>query len=113
VQRFWVGPRPWEPTILGSGERRHRDWQGWIEWLAHAGFGLSALVGAVLMRGRPGGALLLRGALVLFPLVYYVTHVFERYRFPLEPLIVLCAAACVLRVTRALHMRAREVERRG
>ena len=32
--------------------------------------------------------LLLFGVLLLFPLIYYVTHVSERYRFPIEALLV-------------------------
>jgi len=101
VQRFWVGPDPRDGIVLGTGEKRRRDWMGWIKWLAHAAFGAAALAGAVLWRGRPGGALLVRGALLLFPLVYYGTHVFERYRLPLEPVVVLAAAGLVLRVFRA------------
>ena len=96
VQRFWVGPNPFEEERLGSGERRRRDWMGWVEWLGHAGGGLLAVLGALLYRGPPALALLLRGTLLLFPLVYYVTHVFERYRFPIEPVVVLLAAYVVL-----------------
>lgn len=100
VQRFWVGPDPRDGIVLGTGETRRRDWMGWIKWLAHAAVGAAALAGAVLWRGRPGSALLVRGALLLYPLVYYVTHVFERYRLPLEPIAVLAAAALVLRLLR-------------
>lgn len=105
AQRFWVGPRPWEPVYLGMGNRHERDWQGWIKWASHALAGLFALAGAVLWRGREGSAWLVRGALVLFPLVYYVTHVFERYRFPIEPLVVLAGSYAVL----ALAARSRPV----
>lgn len=98
VQRFWFGPRPWEPIRLGSGASRARDWQGWIEWLAHAAAGALALFGAARLRGRPGAMVLVAGPLVLFPLVYYVTHVFERYRFPLEPVVTLAAASAVLAI---------------
>lgn len=101
AQRFWVGPSPWSPQVLGSGAERRRDWQGWIEWLTHALFGGLGLVGALTFRGRAGAATLVRGALVLFPLVYYVTHVFERYRLPLEPVVVVAAAALLVRSARA------------
>lgn len=32
------------------------------------------------------------GLMVLFPIVYYLTHVSERYRFPLEPVLVMFAS---------------------
>lgn len=32
------------------------------------------------------------GLIILFPIVYYVTHVSERYRFPLEPVLVILAS---------------------
>ncbi len=35
---------------------------------------------------------------MLFPLAYYVTHVSERYRFPLEPLLVFLDVWLVLAV---------------
>jgi hypothetical protein len=98
VQRFWVGPDPFAAQVLGSGERSQRDWQGWIEWLCHAFIGVCGLVGAATFRARDGAATLVRGALLLFPLVYYVTHVFERYRFPIEPVLVLAASVLLVRV---------------
>jgi len=98
AQRFWVGPDPFAAQVLGSGATRRRDWPGWIEWLCHAFIGACGLAGAVTFRGRDGAATLVRGALLLFPLVYYVTHVFERYRFPLEPVLVLAASALLVRV---------------
>lgn len=108
AQRFWVGPDPFAAQVLGSGALRHRDWQGWIEWLCHAFIGACGLVGAVTFRGRDGAATLVRGALLLFPLVYYVTHVFERYRLPLEPVLVLAASALLVH---ALPARWRAKER--
>ena len=40
--------------------------------------------------------MLLVGSALLSPLVYYVTHVLDRYRAPLEPLLVLLATSAVL-----------------
>jgi hypothetical protein len=34
----------------------------------------------------------------LYPLVYYATHVIERYRSPLEPLVTFAVAALALRI---------------
>lgn len=96
AQRFWVGPRPWEPVFLGMGNRHDRDWMGWVKWLAHALAGVCAVLGAWRFSGRASAAWIVRGTLVLFPILYYVTHVFERYRFPIEPIVTLAAAAFVL-----------------
>lgn len=98
AQRFWFGPDPTEPIPLGSGEAHRRDWMGWVRWSTHAAVGLFALLGLLLWRGRAGSRVLLGGTVVLFPLVYYVTHVIARYRFPIEPIAALLAAYAVLRV---------------
>lgn len=97
-QLFWLGPNPGDPIKLGTGLTRERDAMGWVKWLTHFGFGLLALAGAVTWKGRPGSRGVMRGTLFLFPLVYYVTHVFERYRFPIEPMVTLAAAVLVLRL---------------
>jgi len=107
ARNFWFGTSPFEDVPLRSGKTRARDWQGWIEWCAHLLVGALALVGAVLYRDGRGGAVLLRGVVILFPLVYYVTHVLERYRFPIEPVATYLAAAVVLAVVDALRRRAR------
>ena len=39
---------------------------------------------------RPAGVLI--SYLILFPLVYYITHVRQRYRFPVEPVMLIFAA---------------------
>lgn len=97
-QRFWFGPDPTQGIVLGTGYEQRRDWMGWIKWLAHAAVGLFALAGLVTWRGRPGSAAVVGGVLLLFPLVYYVTHVFERYRFPIEPVATLLTASFLLRL---------------
>ena len=71
----------------------------WIEQGTHALMGLLAITSMIVWRGRPGSRTVMRGALFLFPLVYYVTHVFERYRFPIEPLVTLAAAVLLLRLS--------------
>jgi len=50
------------------------------------------LMGIVIaLRGkRPAGVLV--AYLTLFPLVYYITHVRQRYRFPIEPIMLIFAA---------------------
>lgn len=97
-QRFWFGPDPTQPLVLGSGDLHERDWMGWLKWLTHAVMGALAIASILTWRGRPGSRAVIGGALLFFPLVYYVTHVFERYRFPIEPLITLAAAVFLLRL---------------
>jgi hypothetical protein len=110
IQRFWLGPNPARPIVLGSGAELERDWMGWLKWLTHGLMGALAIAGAITWKGRPGSRTVMRGSLLLFPLVYYVTHVFERYRFPLEPLVTLSAAVLLLRLVRALRRRGAEPE---
>ncbi|MBV8049714.1 MAG: hypothetical protein JOZ80_00920, partial [Acidobacteriaceae bacterium] len=41
-------------------------------------------------------------SLTIFPIVYYVTHSFPTYRFPIEPLMLILAAYAVVSVTEGL-----------
>ena len=97
-QRFWFGPHPAQPLVLGTGFVQERDWMGWLKWLTHALGGGLAIAAMLTWKGRPGSRTVMRGALFFFPLVYYVTHVFERYRFPIEPLVTLAASVLLLRL---------------
>lgn len=97
-QRFWFGPDPTKPMRLGTGFVQERDWMSWIKWVTHALMGALALAGMLRWKGRPGSRTVMRGTLIWFPLVYYVTHVFERYRFPIEPIVTLAAAVFVVRL---------------
>lgn len=98
-QRFWIGPDPRAKVYLGMGTEHKRDWQGWIKYVSHALAGLLGVLGCLLWRSPvSGSAWIPRGTLLLFPAVYYLTHVFERYRFPIEPIVTLAAAALLLRL---------------
>lgn len=99
---FWFGPNPGKPIETGSGILKRRDAMGWVKWLTHSGFGLLAIVSLLTWKGRPGSRSVVGGTLLLFPLVYYVTHVFERYRFPIEPMVTLAAAVLIVRVVSSL-----------
>ena len=104
IQRFWVGPNPRAKIFLGMGNQHTRDWQGWIKYASHALAGVLGLLGCLFWKSPVrGSAWIPRGTLLLFPAVYYLTHVFERYRFPIEPVVTLAAAALVLRLARALR----------
>ncbi|WP_145194700.1 hypothetical protein [Planctomycetes bacterium Poly30] len=100
-QRFWIGPDPRAKVYLGMGNEQKRDWQGWIKYASHALAGVLGILGCLLWKSPVrGSAWIPRGTLLLFPAVYYLTHVFERYRFPIEPIVTLAAAALVLRIMR-------------
>ena len=45
-------------------------------------------------RKKPAGVLV--AYLILFPLVYYITHVRQRYRFPVEPIMLIFAAGGIV-----------------
>lgn len=104
---FWIGEDPWHDSrTTTSGADAAHDAKSWIKFLAFALTGLAGLVGAVAWaRREPSGRAVLLG-LVLFPVTYYVTHVSERYRFPIEPLLVLAAAWFVASRTGGVEERA-------
>lgn len=87
ARRLWVGS---ERALLTRDETSGRlDWKGLIKWLAFAGVGLSGLLGCLVWRGDRGSRRLLLGSVLLSTLPYLVTHATERYRLPVEPLLVL------------------------
>lgn len=96
ARNFWLGLDPTEPIALRSGATKERDAQGWVKWAAHFAFGLLGLVGLVTYRDRRGGWWLVGGTALLYPAVYLVTHVLERYRLPLEPVVTYLAASVLL-----------------
>ena len=110
ARNFWLGLDPAEPIHLRSGALKARDAQGWIKWASHFVAGLLALIGLATYRDERGGWWLVGGAAVLFPLVYYITHVLERYRLPLEPVLTYLIAGAILSIgARVATRRARSV----
>lgn len=96
IRHFWLGLSPFTPVVMHGGGLHQRDWQGWVKWWLHFSVGCLALLGALRYGDEEGGRVLLVGCLTCFPLVYSITHVMERYRFPIEPLLVLLAVSAVL-----------------
>lgn len=93
IRMFWVGVLPTADRRSEGGVPAAGDPRSWLRWGLHAATGVAGLAGlATMLRGRAEGAFL-RASVVLFGLPYYVTHVLERYRFPIDPLLVL-AASC-------------------
>ena len=58
-------------------------------WIA---FSVLGWIGAILAWKRCEAAWLFVTPMAVFPLVYYITHVYAAYRYPIQPVIVLLAA---------------------
>lgn len=94
---WWIGEDPWTDPRTDRGLAARDDPKAWAKWILHMGVGVTALAGAFLWArasAKPRPYLL---TLFLVPPVYCVTHVLERYRWPIEPMLVLCAAWLVAR----------------
>ncbi|MEM6672928.1 MAG: hypothetical protein AAF726_08785 [Planctomycetota bacterium] len=105
ARNVWIGLDPTEPVPLRSGRSQKRDAQGWVKWAAHFLVGLLGLIGLATYRDARGGWWLVGGTAVLYPLVYYVTHVLERYRLPMEPIVTYLAASALLSIVGLIRQR--------
>lgn len=113
VQIFWIGDDPYsDPRVDELGRRAAEDWRSWLKWLPHALVGALGAAGAVLLARRSHAGEALAVGLFVFPLAYYVTHFMERYRFPIEPLLLLCACALVLSIADRVRGRPPQVRSR-
>ncbi len=93
---FWLGEAPWSDPRREGIRRPVDDPNSWVKWGQHALCGLLAIAGAIALARRRFEGRVLLAMLVCYPLAYYVTHFMERYRFPIEPLLVLSATWFVL-----------------
>lgn len=94
---FWIGEDPiTDPRVDGAGRSAASDPKTWIKFLSFGLVGIAGLWGTLRWARRDFAGRFLLGVFVLFPLAYYATHVLERYRFPIEPFIVLAAVWLVL-----------------
>ncbi|MFT5152118.1 MAG: hypothetical protein ACI841_002109 [Planctomycetota bacterium] len=104
---FWFGE---SPAMDPRGNGRESSAQlalGWAKWAMHSVVGLLALLCLFrFARGHVARPLVLTGCL-LFPLPYYVTHVAERYRFPIEPLLVFIVVWVALSLWNSRKLRGR------
>ncbi len=94
--RFWVGLGPLE---------EQRDWMGWVEWIVGLLTGIGALTALFTWRGGQGSGWIVRGVVLLFPLVYVATHVLPRYRFPIDGVVVLLSTAVLIQAWERLYVR--------
>jgi len=70
-----------------------------LQTIARRTFSTLALVGVVfLWIRRREAAALITSVLVVYPLPYYLTYPYGRYRHVLEPLLLICALYCLAQV---------------
>lgn len=94
---FWLGEVPTNDPREFDGVKAADDPKSWVRFVIHCATGIAGVLGLLLIaRGRAEGALVRALALGLFPLVYYVTHALERYRFPIDPLLMVGCGACAV-----------------
>jgi hypothetical protein len=86
------GEPPWSDPREDHGRTARADWKSWAKWLVHLATGVAGLAGALAWARARRAPRPILSLVVLVPPVYCMTHVMERYRFPIEPLLVLCAA---------------------
>jgi 4-amino-4-deoxy-L-arabinose transferase-like glycosyltransferase len=98
VQYFWIGDPPFLDERRTSRIAPGFDFNSWSKFLTYAAVGLGALVAALRLDLAGPRKLLILGTLLLFGAPYYVSHVSERYRFPLDPLIALLDCWLLLRL---------------
>lgn len=107
---FWYGVAPPHDPRQEDGLHAADDPKSWIKWMQHAAVGLLALCGALIVCARRAEGRWVVAILLLFPLVYYATHMMERYRFPLEPLLVLLTSVTLLAIVDRVRARFTRVE---
>ena len=69
-----------------------------------------AVLALVALAWRRAGTRLLGACVLLFPLPYYVTHFMERYRYPVEPVMLFLCAWLVLSLWNRVGGSARETQ---
>ena len=105
AQIFWLGELPSSDPRRADQLAPGRDPRSWLKFAAFFLTGAGALVALFLFELRGAQRWLVISAVVLYGLPYFVTHVSERYRFPIDPLIVLLDAWLLLWILRRLRMR--------
>lgn len=92
---FWVSEPPSHDTRQNSGKGAARDPASWIKYASYVLAAVGALVALAKAPLERDVRILLVLALLAFGAPYYLTHVSERYRFPVDPLLVALGAVAV------------------
>lgn len=97
---YWFGRPPTHVDHWDQDASVKADLRSWIRFGLQLLLGVAALVGLAVYRGPREQRVLLRGVLLLYPVIYGLTHVLARYRFPIEPMMMLASAALICRLSR-------------
>ncbi|NUP96169.1 MAG: hypothetical protein HUU28_08405 [Planctomycetaceae bacterium] len=92
---FWVSEPPSSDTRQTSGKSAARDPASWVKYASYVLAAVGALVALAKARLERDVRILLVLSLLAFGAPYYLTHVSERYRFPVDPLLVALGAVAV------------------
>lgn len=96
AQLFWLGEWPASDPRKLSGESSASDPVAWIKFLAYALLGMGGLFALIALPFDRSLRRVFEWSVLLFGGPYYVTHVSERYRFPIDPLLALLCATLVV-----------------
>jgi hypothetical protein len=105
--RLWIASHPGQFARLTS----HRFLRFWfpvmlrpVQTIVSWFITLLGLLGLVeWLRGKPAMSALPLLLFLVYPLPYYIIQTSSRYRFPLEPIVLLFACSFVLSVIRPIH----------
>mgnify|MGYP001256341728 CR=1 FL=1 len=93
---FWVGESPLSDPRRSDGLSPRGDPSSWIKFASYLAGGVLAWIALARWRGARDVRWFCAAALLLYGAPYYVTHVSERYRFPIDPLIVLLSTCALV-----------------
>lgn len=105
ISLFWVGEPPTSDTRTSAGAGAARDPASWVKFAAYALAGILGVSALGWLSLSLDVRLLLGVSLLLFGSPYYVSHVSERYRFPLDPILVALGVALIVQVWQRRTMR--------
>jgi len=103
AQYFWVGELPTRDARTSGGEGAGDDPASWIKFATFFTTGAAAILALFRLQLAWRERGLITAGLLLFSAPYVLTHVSERYRFPVDPLLVLLGAWLLCDLARAVR----------
>ena len=97
-QLFWVGDWPLSDTRTSAGGGAAGDPASWLKWASYVLLGILAVASLLVSDVPREVRWLFGGVLLFFCGPYVVTHVSERYRFPIDPLLILMGTILLVRL---------------